>query len=154
MAPSISTAHFRRASSHPTFAHLSTSHFLCQKLSRLNWLRPCYARVWQHILHLCTMAQVLKRRSVPSACMFEPILFTQYHIYIILNLIVGSHHTHGFDSLWIHCTSARCVLYSVVISWFYCKIYVSDGVDITTDRVQTEHVTRMIFGHYTDTNLI
>ena len=30
-------------------------------------------------------------------------------------------------------------------------IYVSDGVDITTDQVQTEHVTRMIFGHYTDT---
>jgi len=29
-------------------------------------------------------------------------------------------------------------------------IYVSDGVDITTDQVQTEHVTRMIFGHYTD----
>ena len=32
-------------------------------------------------------------------------------------------------------------------------IYVSDGVDITTDQVQTEHVTRMIFGHYTDTDL-
>ena len=33
-------------------------------------------------------------------------------------------------------------------------IYVSDGVDITTDQVQTEHVTRMIFGHYTDSNYI
>jgi len=35
----------------------------------------------------------------------------------------------------------------------YCMIYVSDGVDITTDQVQTEHVTRMIFGHYTDNHV-
>ena len=29
--------------------------------------------------------------------------------------------------------SRKCLLYSVVISWLYCKVYVGDGVDIEID---------------------
>jgi len=61
--------------------------------------------------------------------------------------------------------SRKCLLYSVVISWFYCKVYVGDSVDIGIDAAAYSdrpelygitcaeaHVTHTIRGQFIPTH--